>query len=176
LRRLRHGCHKLLKIRKQFRRLSESFTRVDNTYTSLWPSFSSVGALSNETCTATRCGLARRERLTTQAAFTEAGYNAKQNAPRLRNNEAVAKRIEELQTRNERKAEMAALSRDELIGFLADIARAARSRLSEARTETDSSITMGYEMSRRSKPEKAPLCAAIFVNSVAGRSKCTTKD
>ena len=46
----------------------------------------------------------------------------------------MAKRIEELQTRNERKAEVAALSRDELIGFLAEIVHAARSRLSEART------------------------------------------
>ena len=55
--------------------------------------------------------------MTAQAAFTQAGYNAKQNAPRLRNNEIVAKRIEELQTRNERKAEKAALSRDELIDY-----------------------------------------------------------
>ena len=52
--------------------------------------------------------------MTAQAAFTEAGYPSKQNAPRLRNNELVAKRIEELQARNERKAEMAVLSRDEL--------------------------------------------------------------
>ena len=34
------------------------------------------------------------------------------------------KRIEELQVRNERKAEMAALSRDELIGILAEIVHA----------------------------------------------------
>jgi hypothetical protein len=45
----------------------------------------------------------------------------------------VAKRIEELQVRNERKAEMAALSRDELIGILAEIVHAARARLPEAR-------------------------------------------
>jgi hypothetical protein len=72
--------------------------------------------------------------LTAQAAFTQAGYPSPQNAPRLRNNELVAKRIEELQVRNERKAEMAALSRDELIGFLAEIVHAARSRLLETRT------------------------------------------
>ena len=36
--------------------------------------------------------------------------------------------------RNERKAEMAALSRDELIGFLAEIVHAARSRLLDTRT------------------------------------------
>jgi hypothetical protein len=71
--------------------------------------------------------------MTAQAAFTQAGYPAPQNAPRLRNNELVAKRIEELQARNERKAEMAALSRDELIGILAEIVHAARARLSEAR-------------------------------------------
>jgi hypothetical protein len=46
----------------------------------------------------------------------------------------VAKRIEELQARNERKAEMAALSRDELIGILTDIVHAARNRLQETRT------------------------------------------
>ena len=72
--------------------------------------------------------------ITAQAAFTQAGYPSPQNAPRLRNSELVAKRIEELQTRNERKAEMVALSRDELIGFLAEIVHAARSRLPEART------------------------------------------
>jgi hypothetical protein len=38
-----------------------------------------------------------------------------------------------LQARNERKAEMAALSRNELIGILAEIVHAARARLSEAR-------------------------------------------
>jgi phage terminase small subunit len=71
--------------------------------------------------------------LTAQAAFTRAGYASPQNAPRLRNNALVAARIEELQARNERKAEMAALSRDELIGILAEIVHAARARLSEAR-------------------------------------------
>jgi hypothetical protein len=45
----------------------------------------------------------------------------------------VASRIEELQARNERKAEMAALSRDELTGILAEIVHAARARLSDAR-------------------------------------------
>jgi hypothetical protein len=60
-------------------------------------------------------------------------YPSPQNAPRLRNNAAVAKRIEELQARNERKFEMAALSRDELIGILAEVVHAARARLSEAR-------------------------------------------
>jgi hypothetical protein len=71
--------------------------------------------------------------MTAQAAFTEADYPSPQNAPRLRNNELVAKRIEELQARNERKAEMAALSRDELIGILTEIVHATRARLSEAR-------------------------------------------
>ena len=46
----------------------------------------------------------------------------------------MAKRIEELQARNERKAEMAALSRDELIRILSEIVHAARNRLPEART------------------------------------------
>ena len=72
--------------------------------------------------------------MTAQAAFTQAGYPSPQNAPRLRNNALVAKRIEELQARNERKAEMAAMTRDELIGILIDIVHASRARLSEART------------------------------------------
>ena len=71
--------------------------------------------------------------MTAQAAFTQAGYPSPQNAPRLRNSELVAKRIEELQVRNERKAEMAALSRDELVGILTEIVHATRARLSEAR-------------------------------------------
>jgi hypothetical protein len=45
----------------------------------------------------------------------------------------VAKRIEELQARNERKAEMAAMTRDELTEILTDIVHATRARLSEAR-------------------------------------------
>jgi hypothetical protein len=45
----------------------------------------------------------------------------------------VAKRIEETRPGNERKAEMAALSRNELIEILTDIVHAALSRLSEAR-------------------------------------------
>ena len=72
--------------------------------------------------------------MTAQAAFTQAGYPSPQNAPRLRNNALVAKRIEELQARNERKAEMAAITRDELIGILIDIVHASRARLSAART------------------------------------------
>ena len=72
--------------------------------------------------------------MTAQTAFTQAGYSAPQNAPRLRSNELVAKKIEELQLRNQRKAEIAALSRDELIGILAEIVHAARRRLPEART------------------------------------------
>jgi hypothetical protein len=72
--------------------------------------------------------------MTAQAAFTQAGYKAAQNSPRLRNNELVAKRIEELQLRNQRKAEMAALSRDELIKILSEVVHAARNRLPEART------------------------------------------
>jgi phage terminase small subunit len=49
------------------------------------------------------------------AAFAQVGYKAPQNSPRLRNNELVAKRIEELQVRNERKAKMTALTRNELV-------------------------------------------------------------
>ena len=71
--------------------------------------------------------------MTAQAAFTQAGYQAPQNAPRLRNSELVAKRIEELQTRNERKAEMAAMTRDDLVKILAETVQAARSRLSDTR-------------------------------------------
>ena len=74
---------------------------------------------------------------------TQAGYKAPQNSPRLRNDELVAKRIEELQARSERKAEMAAPSRDELIGILSEIVHAARNRLSEART-ADGLATMRY--------------------------------
>jgi hypothetical protein len=37
----------------------------------------------------------------------------------------VARRIEELQARNERKAEMAAMTRDELVQILTDIIKAA---------------------------------------------------
>jgi hypothetical protein len=66
--------------------------------------------------------------------IAQVGYKAPQNSPRLRNSELVAKRIEELQVRNERKAEMAALTRDELVGILTDIVHAARSRLQETRT------------------------------------------
>jgi hypothetical protein len=71
--------------------------------------------------------------MTAQAAFTQVGYPSPQNSPRLRNNELVAKRIEELQARNERKAERIALARDELIEILAEIVRAARARSPEAR-------------------------------------------
>jgi phage terminase small subunit len=53
--------------------------------------------------------------MTASAAFRQVGYKAPQNSPRLRNNELVAKRIEELQARNERKAEMSAMTRDELV-------------------------------------------------------------
>ena len=71
--------------------------------------------------------------MTAQAAFTQAGYLSPQNAPRLRNNELVSKRIEELQVRNERKAEMAAMTRDDLIQILAETVQAVRSRLSDTR-------------------------------------------
>jgi hypothetical protein len=73
--------------------------------------------------------------MTAQAAFTQAGYPSPQNAPRLRNNELVAKKIEELQARNERKGEMAALTRDELVEILTEIVKSTRSPLSEARME-----------------------------------------
>jgi hypothetical protein len=56
-----------------------------------------------------------------------------QNSPRLSKNELVASRIEELQARNEQKAEMAAMTRDELIEILTEIVHATRARLSEAR-------------------------------------------
>jgi hypothetical protein len=60
--------------------------------------------------------------MTASAAFTQVGYKAPQNSPRLRNNELVAKRTEELQAGNERKAEMAALTRDDLVKILAEYA------------------------------------------------------
>jgi hypothetical protein len=47
----------------------------------------------------------------------------------------VAKKIEELQARNERKGEMAALTRDELVEILTEIVKSTRSPLSEARME-----------------------------------------
>ena len=72
--------------------------------------------------------------MTAQAALTKAGYPSPQNAPRLRNNELVAKRIEKLQARNERKAEMTAMTRDDLVRILTEIVHATRTRLSEART------------------------------------------
>jgi hypothetical protein len=56
-----------------------------------------------------------------------------QNSPRLSKNELVASRIEELQARNEQKAKMAAMMRDELIEILTEIVHANRARLSEAR-------------------------------------------
>jgi hypothetical protein len=46
---------------------------------------------------------------------------------------AVARRIAELQTRNERKAEMAAMTRDELVKILTEIVQATPSRMAEAR-------------------------------------------
>ena len=50
-----------------------------------------------------------------------------------RRQELVARRIEELQASNKRKAEIAAMTRDELIGILTEIVHATRARLSEAR-------------------------------------------
>jgi phage terminase small subunit len=93
--------------------------------------------------------------MTAQAAFTQAGYPSPQNAPRLRNNALVAKRIEELQARNERKAEMEALSRDELIGILTEIVHATRARLSEARLGDGlKAAEMLAKMSGWNEPEK----------------------
>jgi hypothetical protein len=93
--------------------------------------------------------------MTAQAAFTQAGYPSPQNAPRLRNNEQVAKRIEELQVRNERKAEMAALTRDELVRILTEIVHAARARLSEARpTDGLKAAEMLAKMCGWNEPEK----------------------
>jgi len=74
------------------------------------------------------------------AAFAQVGYRAPQNSPRLRNNDLVGQRIEELQVRNERKAEMAALTRDELVGILTDIVHAARSRCKRLALPTDSRL------------------------------------
>ena len=71
--------------------------------------------------------------MTAQEAYTAAGLKAAQNAPRLRSYPLVAQRIEELQARNERKAEAVALKRDELIEILAEIVQAARKRAPEAR-------------------------------------------
>ena len=67
--------------------------------------------------------------MTAQSAFTQGGVSKPaKRAPRLRNNDLVAKRIEELQVRNERMAEMAALTRDELVGILTEIIHAIRAR------------------------------------------------
>jgi hypothetical protein len=71
--------------------------------------------------------------ISANAAFTQVGYKGPQNSPRLSRNELVARRIEELQARNERKAEMAAMTRDELVGILTEIVQATRARLLEAR-------------------------------------------
>jgi hypothetical protein len=93
--------------------------------------------------------------MTAQAAFTQAGYPSPQKAPRLRSNELVAKRIEELQVRNERRAEMAALSRDELVGILTEIVRATRARLSEARpTDGLKAAEMLAKMCGWNEPER----------------------
>ena len=93
--------------------------------------------------------------MTAQAALTQAGCPSPQNAPRLRNNELVAKRIGELQVRNERKAEMAALTRDELVGILRKIVPTTRTRLSMARP-TDGLKTTP----RHSKTTIAPMITA----------------
>jgi hypothetical protein len=71
--------------------------------------------------------------MTAYEAYTQVGLKSPQNAPRLRNNELVAKRIEELYERNARKAEMQALKRDDLIEILTEMIQAVRPRLSEAR-------------------------------------------
>jgi hypothetical protein len=91
----------------------------------------------------------------TQPAYTQAGYIAPQNAPRLRNHPLVAKRIEELQTRNERKAEAIALKRDELIEILTDVIRSARERLSEARLpDALKAMEMLIKMAGWNEPER----------------------
>jgi hypothetical protein len=71
--------------------------------------------------------------ISANAAFTQVGYKGPQNSSRLSRNELVARRIEELQARNEKKAEMAAMTRDELVQILTEIVQAIRSRLAEAR-------------------------------------------
>ena len=63
--------------------------------------------------------------MTAQAAFTQAGFNATKRTTAAQQR-VSGQTIEELQIRNEKKAEMAALSRDELIGILAEIVHAAR--------------------------------------------------
>ena len=50
-----------------------------------------------------------------------------------RRQELVARRIEELQASNERKAEIAAMTRDELIGILTEIAYQRLARLTASR-------------------------------------------
>ena len=59
------------------------------------------------------------------------GYRQMPSSPPQRHKQV--QRIKELQARNERKAEMAALTRDELIAILTEIVQATRTRLSEAR-------------------------------------------
>jgi hypothetical protein len=67
----------------------------------------------------------------------------------------VAKRIEELQARNERKAEMAALTRDELVKILTEIVQAARNRLPETRAaDALKAAEMLSKMCGWNEPEK----------------------
>jgi hypothetical protein len=64
----------------------------------------------------------------------------------------------ELQARNERKAEMAALTRDELIGVLTDVVHATRARLSEARTADGlKAAEMLTKMCGWNEPEKGEV-------------------
>jgi hypothetical protein len=81
----------------------------------------------------------------------------------------VAKRIEELQVRNERKAEMAALSRDELVGILTEIVHAARARLSEARpTDGLKAAEMLAKMCGWNEPEKPQEHQHMHIHVDAG--------
>jgi hypothetical protein len=67
----------------------------------------------------------------------------------------VAKRIEELQARNERKAEAIALRRDELIEIFTEIVQAARARTSETRLSDGlKAAEMLAKMRGRQEPEQ----------------------
>ena len=79
----------------------------------------------------------------------------------MRNNELVAKRIEELQARNERKAEIAALMRDELVSILTEIVHSTRARLSEARlTDGLKAAEMLAKMCGWNEPERVNVQAS----------------
>ncbi len=114
--------------------------------------------------------------ISANAAFTQVGYKGPENSPRLSRNELVARRIEELQARNERKAEMAALTRDELIGILTEIVHATRARLSEARPGDGlKAAEMLAKMCGWNEPERVNVQSVEVKVDAAGYRQLTSK-